>query len=233
MLDYVNARIFKTDLDGNSGVMIFEGSGTGLDMAISPTGELWVTGTVNGFVALAINPSTGSITHSIIDILDIGMPSAVTFGDGLVQVADASTGAIVRISPTGSGTTVQWVLNAFGAAATGLGAPMEFAEGPEYGTPTGRTALADKNGCFEFNEAGSYTATMDLANTNTFDSPWAIAYREAMATSAADLTKDGKVNGADLGLLLAQFGSQGTADFDNNGVVDGADLGYLLAEWTG
>ena len=49
-----------------------------------------------------------------------------------------------------------------------------------------------------------------------------------------DLNGDGAVDGADLGLLLAAWGSKGgDADLDGNGMVDGADLGLLLAAWTG
>jgi hypothetical protein len=49
-----------------------------------------------------------------------------------------------------------------------------------------------------------------------------------------DLTNDGRVNGADLGGFLAQWGaSGGPADFDGNGRVEGADLGSLLSAWTG
>jgi hypothetical protein len=47
-----------------------------------------------------------------------------------------------------------------------------------------------------------------------------------------DLNGDGVVNGADLGLLLAQFGGSGTADFDGSGTVDGGDLGLMLSYWT-
>lgn len=45
-----------------------------------------------------------------------------------------------------------------------------------------------------------------------------------------DLTGDGQVNGADLGLLL---GAWGTADGDltGDGVTDGADLGLMLGAW--
>jgi hypothetical protein len=38
------------------------------------------------------------------------------------------------------------------------------------------------------------------------------------------------VDGADLGLLLAGWGSS-SPDLDGNGTVDGADLGLLLAAW--
>ncbi len=47
-----------------------------------------------------------------------------------------------------------------------------------------------------------------------------------------DLNDDGNVNGADLGLLLADWGGRRSiADLDQSGTVDGADLGLLLAAW--
>ncbi|MCA9285477.1 MAG: hypothetical protein KDA22_09695 [Phycisphaerales bacterium] len=48
-----------------------------------------------------------------------------------------------------------------------------------------------------------------------------------------DLNGDAVVDGADLGVLLGQWGSDGSADLDGNGVVDGADLGNLLGAWGG
>ncbi len=50
---------------------------------------------------------------------------------------------------------------------------------------------------------------------------------------AADLNGDGAVDGADLGLLLANWDGSGLGDINGNGVVDGADLGLLLAGWSG
>jgi len=50
----------------------------------------------------------------------------------------------------------------------------------------------------------------------------------------ADLFVDGNVNGADLGILLAQWGDApaGTvSDLNRDGRVSGADLGYLLNAW--
>lgn len=46
-----------------------------------------------------------------------------------------------------------------------------------------------------------------------------------------DLNADAKVNGADLGLLLAGWGYGGASDLDASGVTDGADLAVLLANW--
>jgi formylglycine-generating enzyme required for sulfatase activity len=46
-----------------------------------------------------------------------------------------------------------------------------------------------------------------------------------------DLNGDRVVTGADLGLLLGNWGHAGFGDIDGNGVVDGADLGALLGAW--
>ena len=51
---------------------------------------------------------------------------------------------------------------------------------------------------------------------------------------ASDLTGDGRTNGADLGLLLASFGSCDgfcLADIDGDGEVTCSDLGLILAGW--
>lgn len=53
-------------------------------------------------------------------------------------------------------------------------------------------------------------------------------------TCAGDLNGDGAVDGADLGLLLAAWGTAGgcpSADLNDDGTVDGADLGLQLAAW--
>jgi len=50
----------------------------------------------------------------------------------------------------------------------------------------------------------------------------------------ADIYRDSEVNGADLGILLAQWGPVTPAtesDLDHDGTVGGADLGLLLSFW--
>ena len=48
----------------------------------------------------------------------------------------------------------------------------------------------------------------------------------------ADLNGDGAVNGADLGLLLANWGQPGLGDLNGDDTVGGADLGLMLAAWS-
>jgi hypothetical protein len=47
-----------------------------------------------------------------------------------------------------------------------------------------------------------------------------------------DFNGDNLVNGADLGIFLANWGSPGETDLDGNQVTNGADLGILLVNWT-
>lgn len=47
----------------------------------------------------------------------------------------------------------------------------------------------------------------------------------------ADIDCDGHVNGADLGILLGNWGSPGVGDLNQSGSTDGSDLGILLGEW--
>ena len=51
-------------------------------------------------------------------------------------------------------------------------------------------------------------------------------------TNPADLNGDGLVDSADLGLLLAAWGSSGPGDIDNNGTVNAPDLAALLSAWS-
>jgi len=56
-----------------------------------------------------------------------------------------------------------------------------------------------------------------------------------IGSSIADLTGDCSVDGDDLGVLLASWGSPDfdpRSDLNGDGVVDGFDLGTLLGEWT-
>ena len=98
-------------------------------------------------------------------------------------------------------------------------------------------------------EAGVYLASLQLYSTDpaVHDSPTlllvmnadadesvladAVAAAEASLAPApcdSDLKADGRVDGADLGLLLGSWGGSGAADLNGDGTVNGADLGALL-----
>jgi hypothetical protein len=73
---------------------------------------------------------------------------------------------------------------------------------------------------------------MDLFKTS--GAVFASAKVPANPCRRGDLDCNGVVNGADLGLMLAGWGTCGTpcpGDLDGNGVINGADIGFLLASW--
>jgi hypothetical protein len=64
--------------------------------------------------------------------------------------------------------------------------------------------------------------------------PFLIEGKVEVCDCLADTTLDGAVNGADLGVVLAAWGSvssSGSGDVNHDGLVDGADLAQVLASW--
>lgn len=72
---------------------------------------------------------------------------------------------------------------------------------------------------------------VSIVASSTTETTWVQAFG-VYTCPAADFDGDCAVGGADLGILLAAWGTAGcVADLDFNGVVDGADLGLLLSDW--
>ncbi len=53
------------------------------------------------------------------------------------------------------------------------------------------------------------------------------------SSNPADFNGDGSINGADLTLLLSNWGGSGVGDANGDGQINGADLALVLANWTG
>ena len=77
----------------------------------------------------------------------------------------------------------------------------------------------------------------DLWVSNGKSAPFAMDMMSValVASVPGDLNGDGVVSGADVGLLLIQWGPcKGcSADFNGDGIVDGGDFGILLIYWFG
>ena len=73
-----------------------------------------------------------------------------------------------------------------------------------------------------------------ITNLSTDATPEIDAFADvAPALNPYDINGDGVVNGIDLGLLLAAWGtSNEAADLNHDGTVGGADIGLLLVGWT-
>ena len=114
-----------------------------------------------------------------------------------------------------------------------MGMPVRIAAGDT--SPTG------DGGPGGLNRWGDYfDATVDPTDDRTFwvvgmyqdADGWVTEIQSVLIDLRGDLDGDGAVNGGDLGLLLAAFGSDDPeADLNGDGTVDGGDLGLLLVDW--
>ena len=102
---------------------------------------------------------------------------------------------------------------------------------------TGNTAVENGGGMNAYyisNPELSYTTLCSNDPDNVFGS-WVDNGRNNLSDECAseclgDLTGDGQVNGADLGMLLSLFGSKNPdGDLNGDGLINGADLGLLLS----
>ncbi|RLS49840.1 MAG: 1,4-alpha-glucan branching protein [Planctomycetota bacterium] len=88
---------------------------------------------------------------------------------------------------------------------------------------------------------GNYAATDVTADNSGYDGlpfsgnfrfgPYTSVIFSQSAPSPFDLNGDWMVGGADLGMVLGQWGGPGTADFNGDGIVNGADIAPLLGAW--
>jgi hypothetical protein len=108
-------------------------------------------------------------------------------------------------------------------------------------TVTGNSALVTQGG-IGISAPATGTPTISLRGTNVCNNTprpnvsgaWADLGGNTICDCTGDLTADGIVNGADLGVMLSAWGGCTggcAADLNRDGVVNGADLGVLLNNW--
>jgi hypothetical protein len=123
---------------------------------------------------------------------------------------------------------------------TGTTADCRIAALATCGDPS-TTIACDDDGCTGGQPPFTSLLTLDLVSGVTYYfavggysatqvGPFTIEITGPSAPPScfADINLDGIVNGADLGLLLGNWGATGTGDLNNDGIVNGADLGLLL-----
>ncbi len=112
----------------------------------------------------------------------------------------------------------------------------------EYALETPRVAFYDPaaefsirdmiNGGYSDNNVTGSDAHMSDAGYRALALRQLGVIEEAGRPSASDLNLDGRVDSADLGLIIATFGAPyGFADLNDDGVVNAPDLGHLLADF--
>jgi hypothetical protein len=170
-------------------------------------------------VGMATPDGAGGWTFALavpVDLMVEGFAFGQPFGGDPVPGAIALAGTI---TPGKGGVRVEMDATASGEQAVpSLGElPATPFDLPTY-LPPGGTAHILLSGTFG---DGTLTSAID-------------AHLDALGTPVivpGDLNGDGAVNGADLGQLLAAWGTPG-GDLDGDGTTSGVDLGILLANWS-
>ncbi len=165
-------------------------------------------GTWENGVIVGAHP--GTYTYGLSNLQGVGTDSEVP------MVLDQTALVVARVHDNNDGT-ITWSL--FMNPAVGQAEP----QAPDATMTIAGTALPQAT--FIYNDGGFSTDEIRFATT------WASVLPAIAAPCTADLDGNGQVNGADLGMLLGNWGSPGQGDLDGNGMVDGADLGALLGSW--
>ena len=167
----------------------------------------------NGLVFGSVTDGVSGVSVPGFWALDVGTASLTSGNTGgtrgqSVQLAATST----RATRTNAGYSVSVQVN---------------------GAFAGR-AITDANGVARLSYTIPSSASASQLTVRFFDENGAVANSVISIDAgcvAADLNCDGIVGGADLGILLGQWGTAGSADLNRDGVVNGSDIGMLLGSW--
>jgi hypothetical protein len=188
-----------------------------------PVGELSKiaaaqTGPAGG---IAVPQGDGSSTFSIVVPCEFTLQASAV-GQAFDQVIPAAFVLAGRIEAKGNGVVLTSTV-AF-AESVEIPAGLPALESVPFPLPTilppGATANLLVSGEFG---AGTASVAFDgtLVATGTPDAV------------PGDMNADGRVDGADLGVLLRVWGqADAAADFTGDGVVDGRDMAFMLAHWS-
>jgi hypothetical protein len=174
------------------------------------------------FLFAAIDSLDGTGTYPSGDFLKVALDGQTIFRESFANATETQVQSYV---PPPGGELARRVDLGFSQGSYYLDSAYDMSVEPRFhGIPhTGSTAT------FTFVVEGN--GIQDLNDESwAFDNVRVVVH----GGNPADLNGDGVVGGADLGILLANWGACGAScvgDLDGDGVVGGSDLGFLLANW--
>lgn len=193
-------------------------TGTGT-LTISPVLPLAdVTNPANNHRYIAVNATSWSAAEAY----------AVQLGAHLVSIGDAAENEFVRVNFGNVGGTSRRIWIGFSDTAS---------EGTFAWSDGSSASYANWNGGEPNDSGGAEDVTELLGSQGTWndmpDSGGGYAHIAVIEFGGpacrADLNHDGRVDGADLGEVLGNYGQSGVpADINGDGIVNGADLGEVL-----
>ena len=208
---------------------------------------------------LSLIPANATITSARLDVVCTKSPNAVTreftlhrlttdWGEG----ASSSAGGAGSFAEPGDATwvynfyaTSQWT-NAGGDFVAQVSSTTEMQDEGPYVFPSTDQMIDDAQywldnpasnfGWLIMGEEDSVKTARRIGTREQIEEterPYLVVEYE-IGSTPGDFTGDGQVDGADLGLMLAVWGSCPGCpeDLNGDGEVNGADLGLLLSFWT-
>jgi len=185
--------------------------------AIGPDGRLYMTTMFN---VKAVDPATHNVLWTYQDGWMTSWPTVSPLNDLLIVGGVKTFGDLGVIRSVSTSGTPLWSLTLPGAFYP---APRAVPVHRPRFTPDGSTA---------------YVSTVMLAGDGNDPHSYLFALETGVSSVPGDIDGDGDVDQADLGILLAAFGTcagdpgfNPAADIDGDGCVGQADLGSLLANF--
>ena len=171
-------------------------------------------------------------------LADWGEGNSVAFGGGGAPATPGSATWVNRFHPTDPWTTPGGDFSSTVSGSVMVGAVGNYTFASTAAMVADVQAwLDDPANNFGWAVIGNETTPQQIRRFDTHESalpawrPNLVITFEPPSTNPYDLNGDETVNGADLAILLSEWGEPGPADFNGDGTVGGADLTLLLAAW--
>jgi|GEM_PF-3436139 len=217
--------IYRCNLDGSAAETIVTGLDRPTRLVLHPTLALiYWTDSGNWLIQKASTAGTNLGVATVIPFPNTPEGLAIDFDNGLVYWSEVNTGTIKRATLSGLGIDTVTLVNDLANAGPPRDLGIDFDTGTMYWTDPAHAKIRTSN------LAGAGIATLTSAATCV---GLAIRFAPEPAPCAGDITGDGLVDGADIAMILGNWGTIGASAFDLNGdgVVDGADLATVLGGW--
>ncbi|HMN97067.1 MAG TPA: hypothetical protein PKC43_11510 [Phycisphaerales bacterium] len=166
-------------------------------------------------------PGTPTSELALLASQTIEIPE-ISFSGGQISISFVD-GDIAPLIPAGSTAIIEIGVPSRSIAEGGPGGQSTIMCNP--GSATGPTYVrAIACGIPDFADLADFIENFQVRMR--VDGLW-VAAPECLG----DFDGNGLIDGADMGLLLGQWGQPGFTDLDGDGTTDGADLGILLGSW--
>ena len=144
---------------------------------------------------------------------------------GDLLVADGGTSRIARYDGQ-TNAFLGWFMSESESAANNIGRLQRIEVGPG-----GRVFMTSSTGLHRLAANGDFDLTLESVGDGYLDAPVGLFFRVG-APLTGDLNGDGRINGADLAVILGEWGGAGRGDLNRDGRIDGTDLAIILGNWS-